>query len=803
MSDARRIKQMLRERVIELAQYLYPNGYREGAHWCVGSIEGEPGKSFKICIAGPKAGLWGDFADSGKHSTNLLNLWMLARNVDFKTGMRQAAEWLGERLNRPNNTAQPASTKRRSTLTFLNLLEAISYTARKLNKRFTRHDWYHHPKGNKHFVVVRFDDNTEKDFRPYHRNTSGWVIADPPGKLPLFHLPELLARQREQVFVVEGEKCTCDLTTLGLLVTTSAHGAKAADKTDWQPLAGREVVILPDNDVEGRAYAQIVAGILKRLSPPAVVKIVELPDLPPKGDCVDWLDARDAQTPEDITDELLAMVKNADEIQTTAEIGSYSVAQWFAQRFPKLPDEFGDAVLEEPDNTGRLLVSDICEPFLAATLGDHGTPDAPTVYLPAENRFWTYSPDEGVFIEARDPSLLTRLSSLLLQAARACDGAVTKKLKFRFRDSSNLVGVIKHAQGLLAKPHDYFNSGLTQFILCRNGMLRLSDKELLAFSPSYCRRNKLAVAFDPAAKCPLFLDTLMRPALDTEELDLLQRWCGLTLIGENIAQIILLLTGTAGGGKGTFIRVLVGIIGSRNVGALRTQLLCERFELGRFLGRTLLYGADVPDDFLNHRGASILKALTGGDPVTLEFKNSNEAPSIVCKFNVVVTCNSRLTVHLEGDTGAWRRRLAPIEYRNPKPEKVIADLSEQILAREASGVLNWMLEGLEKIRADDWQLHLTAAQQKVVDDLLLESESHIVFVGESLVRAAEEQLTVTDCYSRYVEFCNEHGWRALTRNKFGTVIGDAVVYQFGITPRHDIRDGNGKPQRGWKGIRWN
>ena len=130
-----------------------------------------------------------------------------------------------------------------------------------------------------------------------------------------FDLPELIARPGERVFIVEGEKCACELATLGLLVTTSAHGAKSAHKTDWQPLAGREVVILPDNDAEGRAYAQTVAGILNRLSPPAVVRIVELPGLPPKGDCVDWLDARDAQTPEDITAELLALVKNAEVIR--------------------------------------------------------------------------------------------------------------------------------------------------------------------------------------------------------------------------------------------------------------------------------------------------------------------------------------------------------------------------------------------------------------------------------------------------------------------------------------------------------
>jgi hypothetical protein len=83
------------------------------------------------------------------------------------------------------------------------------------------------------------------------------------------------------------------------------------------------------------------------------------------------------------------------------------------------------------------------------------------------------------------------------------------------------------------------------------------------------------------------------------------------------------------------------------------------------------------------------------------------------------------------------------------------------------------------------------------------AESQTVFVRESLARDNEAQLTVADCYAGYVEFCNERGWRALTRNRFGAVIGDAIVHQFGITPRHDISDVNGKPQRGWRGIRLN
>ena len=267
-------------------------------------------------------------------------------------------------------------------------------------------------------------------------------------------------------------------------------------------------------------------------------------------------------------------------------------AQWFL-KFPSISEEHGDAVREETDKNGVGAVRDIGEDFFAATLGRKGSPDAPTVFLPTEDKFYTYQPATGIFIHQRDPVLIARLSRLALDCAReCCDNCQTEALKFRFRDAASLSGVLKKARGLLETPHDFFSNELKEYIPCANGMLRLKDKVLLPFNPSYRRRNKLAVTYDPAAKCPLFLDTLMRTALDEAELDLLQRYCGLALIGENLAQKIVILTGTAGGGKGTFVRVLNGIIGQINLASLRTQLLGERFELGRFLGKTLLYGAD-------------------------------------------------------------------------------------------------------------------------------------------------------------------------------------------------------------------
>src|SRR5436190_1640587 len=183
MSDAQRIKELLHGRVEELAPYLFPYGRREGVHWCVGDVTGDPGHSFKICLVGKKAGLWGDFAHSQKHSRNLLDLWMQARNVDFKTALRQAAEWTGHRLHSTNGE-KSLSSKAKPAPIFRTIDHAIASAEQWLKMPATRRDSYRDRNNVEQFIIVRFEaNNRKKEFRPFHRNASGWVMSDPPGKL--------------------------------------------------------------------------------------------------------------------------------------------------------------------------------------------------------------------------------------------------------------------------------------------------------------------------------------------------------------------------------------------------------------------------------------------------------------------------------------------------------------------------------------------------------------------------------------------------------------------------------------------
>jgi hypothetical protein len=149
---------------------------------------------------------------------------------------------------------------------------------------------YHGANGEPVGVILRWDTAGGKEIRPVSKTANGWIIGGMPEPRPLSRLPELLARPNERVYVCEGEKAADAATTIGLLATTSPHGSESAAKADWRCLAGREVVILPDNDDAGRRYAQDVVSILLRLQPAAKVKIVELPGLPEKGDMVEFVE---------------------------------------------------------------------------------------------------------------------------------------------------------------------------------------------------------------------------------------------------------------------------------------------------------------------------------------------------------------------------------------------------------------------------------------------------------------------------------------------------------------------------------
>lgn len=152
---------------------------------------------------------------------------------------------------------------------------------------------YRDERGRLLFRKHRKEDGAgQKTFSVEHLNGRGWIGGIGDARRVLFRLPDLVDpdRANEPIYFCEGEKNVHSLTEEGLLATTNHDGASANWRDEDSALFdGRTVYVMADNDEVGRLRANKVAAALKGVA--AVVKVIELPGLPEKGDVSDWLEA--------------------------------------------------------------------------------------------------------------------------------------------------------------------------------------------------------------------------------------------------------------------------------------------------------------------------------------------------------------------------------------------------------------------------------------------------------------------------------------------------------------------------------
>ncbi|MFN7022271.1 MAG: DUF3987 domain-containing protein, partial [Phycisphaerales bacterium] len=187
---------------------------------------------------------------------------------------------------------------------------------------------YHDADGDPVGLVLRWNTPTGKDVRPVSKTPGGWIIGGMPTPRPLYALPDLLALPpKSRVYIAEGEKAADAARAVGLVATTSPHGAKSASKADWAPLAGHNVVVLPDRDDAGERYADDVARLATAAGARSVrvVRLVELwAGMPEGGDLVDLLEHRGGDV-DPIRAEVEALADAAEPIEATPDAAASAV----------------------------------------------------------------------------------------------------------------------------------------------------------------------------------------------------------------------------------------------------------------------------------------------------------------------------------------------------------------------------------------------------------------------------------------------------------------------------------------------
>ena len=95
------------------------------------------------------------------------------------------------------------------------------------------------------------------------------------------------------VFVVEGEKDVDNLRAIGFAATTNPGGCKKWRSEYSEHLRGADVVVLPDNHLEGREHGDQVAASLRGIA--SRIRVLDIgkhwAECPDKGDISAWLAA--------------------------------------------------------------------------------------------------------------------------------------------------------------------------------------------------------------------------------------------------------------------------------------------------------------------------------------------------------------------------------------------------------------------------------------------------------------------------------------------------------------------------------
>lgn len=598
---------------------------------------------------------------------------------------------------------------------------------------------YRDETGNVVFQAVRF---APKDFRQRRPKEGGgwtWSVKD-ISKVP-YRLPELLAVDPSKtVFIVEGEKDCDRLHKLGMVATTNVGGAGKWRQEYNVHFAGRPVAIVPDNDAPGREHAKQVATALHGTA--ASVKVLELPNLPEKGDVSDWL-------------------QTGGTIQQLQELVN-ATPEWKPSPTPTITRDTEAFPLTDTGLAERFALQHGDDVRYCFAWGK---------WLCWDGTRWKI--DDGGAVDQLGKQTVR---SILREAADEPDD-IRRRALTAFAKSSESVArrtamlTLARSEPPIPISPDVLDKN-AWILNCSNGKLDLRTGQLCEHRREDYVTKLCSVEYRDDALCPTWLTTL-----DTcfnrnyELIDFLQRFAGYTLTGDVGEQILSIWHGIGANGKSTIINALMEMLGPDYAMKATADLLLMKWNTDHPTALTDLHGkrlvACIETDDGRRLAESLVKELTGGDPIRAR-RMREDFWQFMPTHKVVLACNHRPTVR-GTDHAIWRRlKLVPFNVVIPpddRDKQLPAKLREElpgILAWAVRGCLDWQRYGLGEPKA---VIEATADYQNQEDVLLN-------FLSECCVIAPEARVKAADLLDAYKEWCGD---KYMTARKLTTTLTDRGI----------------------------
>ncbi len=336
----------------------------------------------------------------------------------------------------------------------------------------------------------------------------------------------------------------------------------------------------------------------------------------------------------------------------------------------------------------------------------------------------------------------------------------------------------------------------TDILACRNGLLHVPTRTLIPATPLFYSFNQIDIDYDPQAPEPsLFLDTLHQYfENDPDAVRLTQELFGYALTPDRRFQKIGLLIGPKRGGKGTLSHVLTHLIGKRNVCNPSLSTIGETFGRQGLIGKTLATVGDLrlgPRSDLS-RISEVLLGISGEDGQTVHRKNKEDWNG---SLPVLFLLLSNEVPDFRDASGALASRFLVLTMTKSFWGQEDKTLKDRIIATDLPGILNWALEGRERLYARGHFVQPDSGLDTL--NQLDELASPVrVFLRERCRLKAGAMVKRVDLFGAWQQWCADNGLHPGSDGTFGRDLRAAVPTLTSCQPRM----GNPNRLRFWKGL---
>lgn len=280
-----------------------------------------------------------------------------------------------------------------------------------------------------------------------------------------------------------------------------------------------------------------------------------------------------------------------------------------------------------------------------------------------------------------------------------------------------------------------------------------------------------------------FFSRYLNSSLPNKEVrDLLQEYCGYTLMGDTRFQKALVNTGPGGSGKSVILHIIKQL--HEKVEAVSLDNL-KGFGLHHLIDTSLVISAETPTSGIDEE---ILKACISGDIVSVEKKNIN-AVSYEPHAKWIINCNT--FPKLKDRTNALWRRLLVIEWNEETPEYSklrIHNLPEIIAKDEIHLVIDWCLIGLSRLLRRGHFDPPNIVKDSIDKEIAI-NNNVIGFTEDVFLEMTDDKDKVIQkdlLYNRYKKYCDDKSLNAYGPEQFWKLL-NTIFKRKMVTTRRTLK----------------